>query len=124
MSGEYTYPVRIACFNAGESWSRDATSDVADAVAQRLADTDTEIPPALRAFIEANATRSIDLQLALPLRIAPEVRTSAQRQANLPVTGRWRFRDTAMQLTLSPPRQVGNAIRFAYSRLPAYLIRQ
>ena len=61
MSGEYTSPVRIACFNAGEGWSRDATSDVADAVAQRLADTDTEIPPALRAFIEANATCSIDL---------------------------------------------------------------
>ena len=70
ISGEYAFPVRIACFNPGEGWSRDATSDVADALVQRMADTDAEIPTALHAFIEANATRSIDVQLALPLRIA------------------------------------------------------
>lgn len=66
LSGEYTYPVRIA-FNATEGWSRDATSDVADAVAQRAADADAEISPALHSFIEANATRLFDLQLTLPL---------------------------------------------------------
>jgi hypothetical protein len=35
LSGQYTYPVRIVCFNAGEGWSRHATSDVADAVSAR-----------------------------------------------------------------------------------------
>ncbi|MCP3395378.1 hypothetical protein NLM27_42415 [Bradyrhizobium sp. CCGB12] len=34
LSGEYTYPVRIVCFNSGEGCSRAATSDVVDAVAQ------------------------------------------------------------------------------------------
>lgn len=40
LSGQYTYPARIVAFNAIEGWSRDATSDVADAVAQRATDTD------------------------------------------------------------------------------------
>jgi hypothetical protein len=44
------------------------TSDVADALAQRAADTDAEIASALQAFITANATRRFDMQLALPLR--------------------------------------------------------
>ena len=44
--------------------------DIADALVLRIADTDAEIPTALHAFIEANATRAIDVQLALPLRIA------------------------------------------------------
>jgi hypothetical protein len=39
LSGQYTYPVRIVAFNAVEGWSRDATSDVAHAVAQRAAYT-------------------------------------------------------------------------------------
>lgn len=68
FSGQYTYAVRIVAFNAIEGWSRDATSDVADAVAQRAADTDAEISSALHAFIEANATKRFDLQLTLPLR--------------------------------------------------------
>jgi len=67
LSGHYAYPVRFVCFNAGEGWSRDATSNVADALAQRAADTDTDVSPALQDFIAANATRRFDLQLALPL---------------------------------------------------------
>ncbi|UPK41052.1 hypothetical protein IVB18_49275 (plasmid) [Bradyrhizobium sp. 186] len=70
LSGEYAYPVRIVVFNAIEGWSRDATSDVADAVAQRAADSDVDISSALHAFLEANATRRFDLQLTLPLRRA------------------------------------------------------
>jgi hypothetical protein len=35
LSGQYVYPVRIVCFNAIEGWSRDATSDVADALAEQ-----------------------------------------------------------------------------------------
>ncbi|MET3997933.1 hypothetical protein ACT4MK_02065 (plasmid) [Bradyrhizobium barranii] len=68
LSGQYAYPVRIVSFNPVEGWSRDATSDVADALAQRAADTDAEISSALQAFIAATATRRFDAQLALPLR--------------------------------------------------------
>ncbi|MHB0784450.1 hypothetical protein [Bradyrhizobium sp. 5.13L] len=67
LSGQYAYPLRIVCFNAIEGWSRDATSDVADALAERAADTDAEIAPALQGFIEANSTKPFNLQLALPL---------------------------------------------------------
>ena len=48
LSGQYAYPVRIASFNLVEGWSRDATSDVADALAQRSADTDAEVSSALQ----------------------------------------------------------------------------
>ncbi|MCD9819813.1 hypothetical protein [Bradyrhizobium japonicum] len=68
LSGQYAYPVRIVSFNPVEGWSRDATSDVADALAQRAADADAEISSALQDFIAANATRHLDMQLALPLR--------------------------------------------------------
>lgn len=68
LSGQYVYPVRIVCFNPGEGWSRDATSHVADALAQRAMDTDVEVSPPLQDFVTANATRRFDKQLALPLR--------------------------------------------------------
>ncbi|MBB4381539.1 hypothetical protein GGD66_001256 [Bradyrhizobium sp. CIR48] len=68
LSGQYAYPLRIVRFNAIERWSRDATSDLADALAERAANSDAEISPALQDFINANATRRFDLQLALPLR--------------------------------------------------------
>ena len=68
VSGQYAYPVRIVSFNPVEGWSRDATSEVADALAQRAADTHTEVSSALQDFIAANATRRFDMQLALPLR--------------------------------------------------------
>ncbi|UPK32138.1 hypothetical protein IVB18_28000 [Bradyrhizobium sp. 186] len=68
LSGEYTYPVRIVAFNAIEGWSRDATSDVADAVAQRAIDTSDEVSAALQAFIAENSTKAFNVQLSLPLR--------------------------------------------------------
>ena len=67
LSGQYAYPVRIVAFNAVEGWSRDATSEVADELAERVTG-DAEITPALQAFIEANASRPFAVQLALPLR--------------------------------------------------------
>ena len=67
LSGQYAYPVRIVAFNAVEGWSRDATSEVADELAERDRG-DGEITPALQAFIEANASRPFAVQLALPLR--------------------------------------------------------
>ncbi|MCK1345465.1 hypothetical protein IVB25_40190 [Bradyrhizobium sp. 193] len=66
ISGQYAYPVRIVAFNAIEGWSRDATGEVADELGERAAGN-TEITPALRAFIEANALRPFAVQLALPL---------------------------------------------------------
>jgi hypothetical protein len=68
LSGEYTYPVRIVAFNAIEGWSRDATSDIADAVAQRAVNTNVEVSAALEAFVTENSTKAFDLQLSLPLR--------------------------------------------------------
>ncbi|MCK1714247.1 MULTISPECIES: hypothetical protein [unclassified Bradyrhizobium] len=67
LSGQYAYPVRIVAFNAIERLSRDATGEVADELAERAVGN-AEITPALRAFIEANATRPFAVQLALPLR--------------------------------------------------------
>ncbi|MCK1437483.1 hypothetical protein [Bradyrhizobium sp. 15] len=68
LSGEYTYRVRVVAFNTIESWSRDATSDVADAVAQRAIDTCDEVSAALQGFIAENSTKAFNLQLSLPLR--------------------------------------------------------
>lgn len=68
LSGDYVYPVRIVAFNSIEGWSRDATSEVADATAQRAIDADVEVSPSLDAFITANATKQSDVQLTLPLR--------------------------------------------------------
>lgn len=51
ISGQYAYPVRIVAFNAVEGWSRDATEDIADAVAERAARERLDLSPALEAFI-------------------------------------------------------------------------
>ena len=67
LSGQYANPLRIVCFNPGEGWSRDATPDVADALAHRATDGDVDIPSALQDFIAANATFHFDVQLALSL---------------------------------------------------------
>ncbi len=71
----------MVSFNPVEGWSRDATSDVADALAQRAADTDAEVSSALQAFIAANATKRFDMQLALPCAGSPDARGKA--------AGRW-----------------------------------
>jgi hypothetical protein len=70
LSGQYAYPLRIVAFNPIDGWSRDATEEIADELAHRVADQAMEISPALQAFIEANATRPVSVQLALPLRKA------------------------------------------------------
>lgn len=68
LTGQYAYPLRIVAFNAVEGWSRDATADIADELAQRATDGEIDVSPALQAFIEGNATRPFAVQLALPLR--------------------------------------------------------
>ncbi|MCK1360143.1 hypothetical protein [Bradyrhizobium sp. 199] len=68
LSGQYAYPVRIVAFNAIEGWSRDATEDIADALADLAALEGLDLSPALEAFVQANSSRPFGLQLALPLR--------------------------------------------------------
>ncbi|MHC2666979.1 hypothetical protein ACMA5K_22185 [Bradyrhizobium diazoefficiens] len=68
LSGQYAYPLRIVVFNAIEGWSRDATAEIADELAERAADDAHAASPALEAFIKANAARPFAVQLALPLR--------------------------------------------------------
>lgn len=68
FSGQYAYPLRIVVFNAIEGWSRDATADIADELAERAAGAAIACSPALQAFVESNATRPLARQLSLPLR--------------------------------------------------------
>ena len=68
LSGQYAYPLRIVTFNAIDGWSRDATEDIADALADRAARDRIDLSPALEAFIRANSSRPLGFQLALPLR--------------------------------------------------------
>jgi hypothetical protein len=56
LFGQYVYLVRIVCFNASE-WSRDATSEAAEVVAQRAVEREDEVSAALRGFICADGTR-------------------------------------------------------------------
>ncbi|WP_439410223.1 hypothetical protein ACNJX9_39380 [Bradyrhizobium sp. DASA03076] len=67
-SEQYAYPLRFVVFNAVEGWSRDATAEIADELAERAADDSYAASPPLQAFIKANATRPFAVQLALPLR--------------------------------------------------------
>jgi hypothetical protein len=68
ISGQYAYPLRIIAFNAIEGWSRDATEDIADALADRAAREGLDLSLALQAFVQANSSRPFGLQLTLPLR--------------------------------------------------------
>src|SRR4051812_17778469 len=91
LSGQYAYPVRIVSFNAVEGWSRDATSEVADALAQRAADTDAEVSSALQDFIAANATRHLDSSWPCPCAVSPD---GASRPA--PYLCSFRARDASL----------------------------
>ncbi|MBR0700710.1 hypothetical protein JQ599_12440 [Bradyrhizobium diazoefficiens] len=68
LSGQYAYPLKIVTFNAIEGWSRDATEDIANALADRAVQDGIDLSPALEAFIRANSSRPFGFQLALPLR--------------------------------------------------------
>lgn len=76
LSGQYAYPVRIVAFNAIEGWSRDATEDIADALAERAARERLDLTSALEAFVQTNASRPVALQLALPLRGAADAQAA------------------------------------------------
>ena len=68
ISGQYAYPLRIVAFNAVECWSRDATEEIANALAERAAVERLILSSELEAFVRVNSSRPSELQLALPLR--------------------------------------------------------
>ena len=67
LSGQYAYPVRIVAFNAIEGGARDATTEIADELAERVTGAG-EITTRPTSIYEANASRPFAVQLALPLR--------------------------------------------------------
>ena len=66
LSGQYDRVLRIVALNPTEGWSRDASQDVARALALRVATGYYEIGEALRDFIEGQLGRKIGQQLSLP----------------------------------------------------------
>jgi hypothetical protein len=70
LSGQYTYPVRIVCFNPSQGWSRDATSEFADAVGQLAIPTPRSRLLCKPLLLPTPAGSSI--QIALPLRGASD----------------------------------------------------
>ena len=58
MGGQYNNPVRIVCFNTAQGTSRDATSEIAQEIQDRVSRKAEEISPGLRDFIEWEMERS------------------------------------------------------------------
>ena len=55
IAGEVTEVERVIAVNPAEAWSRDATEDVAIAIARRIGEAPAPIDAALRDFIETHA---------------------------------------------------------------------
>ena len=67
IDGQYANPARVVCFNTAEGWSRDASEDVADEIADRLAaEYRDRVPASLEGFLDRHGGRPA--QLPLPLR--------------------------------------------------------
>ena len=58
MGGQYDNPVRIVCFNTARGTSRDATSEIAQEIQDRVSRQGEEISPGLLDFIEWELDRS------------------------------------------------------------------
>ena len=67
LDGQYSAPARIVAFNTAEGWSRDASAELADEIAQRCDIDSFDVPPSLQDFVARHATTR-PLQLPLPLR--------------------------------------------------------
>jgi len=68
LAGQYDNPLRVVAFNPWRGWSRDASEDVAEELAQRVDFHDREVSGPVREFIENFTGRKVGLQLLLPLR--------------------------------------------------------
>jgi hypothetical protein len=67
LEGQYFNPVRVVAFNTAEGWSRDTSNEIADELAQRIANENRDIPLALEGFIDRHGSGR-PVQLPLPLR--------------------------------------------------------
>ena len=67
LKGQYFNPVRVVAFNTAEGWSRDTSNEIADELAQRIANENRDIPLALEGFIDRHGSGR-PVQLPLPLR--------------------------------------------------------
>jgi hypothetical protein len=68
LTGQYDLPLRVVAFNPVEGWPRDASKDVAEELARRVADERREVSAAVQEFIERFTGRALGVQLSLPLR--------------------------------------------------------
>ncbi len=64
LEGQYNNPVLVIAFKAAEGWSRDASEEIADELAQNEVE---DIPAGVQDFIERHASGR-PAQLPLPLR--------------------------------------------------------
>lgn len=65
LSGQYSNPIGIVCFNTAEGWSRDVSEDIAQEV-RRLLDLERrDVPAYLEAFLDRHeGYRQLTLRLA------------------------------------------------------------
>jgi hypothetical protein len=66
MEGQFHSPVRVVAFNPAQGWSQDVTAEIADELAERLAQRDEPVPVTLEGFIDRHSTRPA-IQLVLPI---------------------------------------------------------
>ena len=52
LSGQYSSPLRVIAFNAGEGWARDVTEDIAHTVLDRARIEHRPIPDGAQEFLE------------------------------------------------------------------------
>src|ERR1700749_4151058 len=67
LTGQYDKPLRVVAFNPWRGWSRDASEDVAEELAQRGDFQEREGGEPLREFIQNFTGRTVGAQLLLPL---------------------------------------------------------
>ncbi|GIQ75159.1 hypothetical protein [Bradyrhizobium sp. RD5-C2] len=66
LASEYSSPIRMIGFNTAEHWSEDVSEDIAREIQRRCDLQQTEVPPALRVFIDRHIgdRRQLTLRLA------------------------------------------------------------
>lgn len=69
LTGQYTDPVRVVCFNTAEKWSQDVSGDVAQELRRRCDLQMREVPSCLKDFVSRHEGRLRDIQLPLPLHL-------------------------------------------------------
>jgi hypothetical protein len=52
IAGQYSQPVKVVVFNAGEGWSRDVSEELAIALLERMAEEGREVSASLESFLD------------------------------------------------------------------------